>query len=319
MGKRLNIYILDYANAMASAKHGIQDLFQIANYQAGRTLFYCHTISANTSAPNGSENILFIPPCLAAELPSFVDPDTLAMLSHWHSRGVVMVAACAGVFWLANAGLLNGKQATTHWLLLDKLAKDYPEIEAINRSDMVVDQGDIVTAAGLYAFQDLTLHLIARYANYALAKKVADYSLLDLKGRLQNYYQRFYPSYHHGDKLMIKAQQFCAKNVQTNVAISQVAEHCHLSLRTFLRRFKLATGFSPKQYLIQLRVEKAKQLMEMERFSVEEIAFQLGYSDTSNFIKIFKKVAGITPAEFQSRQYQRMGRSDGSLASLYSG
>lgn len=298
----VNIYILDYSDVMASAKYGVQDLFTIANYQAKQSLFTCHPLTASTELNISRESIVFIPPCLAEELPSFSDPEILSLLKSLHQSGAILVAACAGVFWLANANLLNGKQVTTHWLLCDELTQQYPLIKEITKSEMVIDEGDIITAAGLYAFQDLTLHIIAKFAGFELAKKVANFSLLDFKGRLQAYYQRFYPCITHGDHLIIKAQKFCSEKIYSNISIVQLAEYCNLSQRTLLRRFKLATGYSPKQYLIQLRIEKAKQLMELENMSIEEIGYKLGYTDTSNFIKIFKKVAGITPAEFRTRQ-----------------
>jgi len=297
----VNIYILDYPNVMASAKHGVQDLFTIANYQAEQELFTCHPLTASLEPNSGCENIVFIPPCLAKKLPSFSTPETLSLLKSCYQSGAILVAACAGVFWLANANLLNGKQVTTHWLLCDDLAQQHPLIKEVKKSEMVIDQGDIITAAGLYAFQDLALHIVARSAGFELAKRVASFSLLDFKGRLQAYYQRFYPCLTHGDPLIIKAQTFCSEQIYSNISIVKLAEYCNLSQRTLLRRFKLATGFSPKQYLIQLRIEKAKQIMELENISIEGVGYKLGYTDTSNFIKTFKKVAGISPAEFRSR------------------
>lgn len=297
----VNIYILDYPDVMVSATHGIQDLFTIANYQAKQELFTCQPLTASLEPDIGRENIVFIPPCLAQKLPSFSTPETLSLLKSCYQSGAILVAACAGVFWLANANLLNGKQVTTHWLLCDDLAQQHPLIKEVKKSEMVIDQGNIITAAGLYAFQDLTLHIVARFAGFELAKRVADFSLLDFKGRLQAYYQRFYPCLTHGDPLIIKAQIFCSEQIYSNISIVQLAEYCNLSQRTLLRRFKLATGFSPKQYLTQLRIEKAKQIMELENISIERIGDKLGYTDTSNFIKTFKKVAGISPAEFRSR------------------
>lgn len=297
----VNIYILDYPDVMVSAKHGIQDLFTIANYQAKQELFTCQPLTASLEPNIGCENIVFIPPCLAKKLPSFSTPETLSLLKSCYQSGAILVAACAGVFWLANSNLLNGKQVTTHWLLCDDLAQQHPLIKEVKKSEMVIDQGNIITAAGLYAFQDLTLHIVARFAGFELAKRVADFSLLDFKGRLQAYYQRFYPCLTHGDPLIINAQIFCSEQIYSNISIVQLAEYCNLSQRTLLRRFKLATGFSPKQYLTQLRIEKAKQIMELENISIERIGDKLGYTDTSNFIKTFKKVAGISPAEFRSR------------------
>lgn len=302
MNNKLTIYILQYQNAMPSAIAGIQDIFTIANQQAEQLLFSVQPLTSVVPKTKRERRIIFIPPCLANELPSFSDPDTLSLLNRWHSAGAVIVAACAGVFWLANSGLLDGKKATTHWKLCQKLSDNFPDIKQVNGREMVVDQGDIVTAAGLYAFQDLTLYIIARFSGYKLAKKVSDFCLLDINGRLQAYYQRFSPDFSHGDSLMVKAQQYCSKYLSLNKNILEMANHCNVSERTLLRRFKAATGFTPKQYIIQLKIEKAKQFMEQGKISIEEISDGLGYSDSSNFVKLFKKISGITPSEFKAKQ-----------------
>ena len=302
MKNNLTLYILHYPDAMPSAIAGIQDIFTIANHQAEQELFSILPLTSRVPKAKGEQSVVFIPPCLSKQLPSFSDPDTLALLSRWHQSGAILVSACAGVFWLANAGLLDGRQATTHWRLCQRLSDDYPAIKQVTGREMVVDQGDIITAAGLYAFQDLSLHIIARFSGFELAKKVSDFCLLDLNGRLQAYYQRFYPNFSHGDALMVTAQHFCSTHFCSNLGVSQIARHCHISDRTLLRRFREATGFTPKQYIIQLKMEKAKQFMERGKVSVEEIGYNLGYADTSNFIKVFKKIAGVTPAEFRAKQ-----------------
>lgn len=302
MKNNLTLYILEYPDAMPSAITGIQDIFTIANHQAEKRLFTVRPLTSVIPKTKGERRVIFIPPSLANELPLFTDPDTLALLKRWHNSGAVIVAACTGVFWLANCGLLDGRKATTHWKLCQQLADSFPNIKQVNGREMVIDQGDIVTAAGLYAFQDLTLHIIARFSGYSLAKKVSDFCLLDLNGRLQAYYQRFYPDFSHGDKTIVKAQLYCATQLHSNINVLEIAKHCHTSERTLLRRFKDATGFTPKQYIIQLKIEKAKQSMEHGKTSIEEISEDLGYSDTSNFIKIFKKNTGITPSEFRAKQ-----------------
>ncbi len=262
MKNKLTLHILNYPEAMPSAVVGIQDIFTIANHQADQDLFSVLPVIPMVPESKGERRVVFIPPCLSKRLPPFSDPDVLALLRRWHTSGAVLVAACAGVFWLANTGLLDGKQATTHWRLCQRLSDNYPAIKQVSGREMVIDQGDIVTAAGLYAFQDLSLHLIARFSGFALAKKVSDFCLLDLNGRLQAYYQRFYPDFSHGDTLIVKAQHFCSINICSNVSISQIARHCLISDRTLLRRFKGATGFTPKQYRVlhaawRLRLENS--------------------------------------------------------------
>ncbi|WP_075187204.1 GlxA family transcriptional regulator [Teredinibacter haidensis] len=280
---------------MPSAITGVQDLFTIANHQAGESLFVVNPLTSAVPKTKWERRVIFIPPCLSEDLPSFSHPDTLALLRLWYKSRAVIVAACAGVFWLSNSGLLDGKQVRTHWRLCQRLSDNFPNIKSVDGREVVVDQGDIVTAAGLYAFQYLILHLIARFSGYTLAKKVSDFCLLDLNGRLQAYYNRFYPDFSHGDKLIVKAQQYCASRLRLNVSVLDISGHCHTSERTLLRRFKEATGFTPKQYILQLKVEDAKKSMEQGKISIDEISADLGYSDSSNFIKIFKSISGIPP------------------------
>jgi len=107
MKNNLTIYVLNYPDAMPSAMVGIQDIFTIANQQAERNLFSIIPVSSMVPKNNGEKRVVFIPPCLSKQLPSFTDPETLALLNRWHKSGAVLVAACAGVFWLANSGLLD--------------------------------------------------------------------------------------------------------------------------------------------------------------------------------------------------------------------
>ena len=299
--KKTNLYLLDFPGAMPSARQGVRDLFHIANQQAERPAFDVINVSSSEDIVPDGKGLLFIPPSLSKELPAFNDPKILSTLKSWHLSGAVLVSACASVFWLAKAGLLDGKYATTHWKLCERLACEFPAIKKVCVHKMVVDQGEIVTAAGLYAFQDLALHIMARYAGFELAKRVADYCLLDLTGRLQAYYHRFIPNLSHLDEVVLKAQEFCAVNFFNDISVSDIAGFCHISERSLLRRFKSATGLTPKQYVIQLRIEKAKQLMELENLSIEAIGYEVGYMDVSNFTKIFKKTSGVTPAEFKLR------------------
>ncbi|VAW73411.1 hypothetical protein MNBD_GAMMA12-3353 [hydrothermal vent metagenome] len=302
MEKLTVVYIFDYPNAMQSAVHGVSDILTIANHQAGKELFLVKSLSQSEDPIESEQVLIFLPPYLTKEFPPFSDPVIIASLKKWYARGDILLAVCGGVFWLAESKLLSNKRVTTHWQICQKLERSYPDIAEVNRREMIVDQGNIVTAAGLFAFQDLALHIIIRFASYSLAKKVADYCLLDLGGRLQAYYQRFYPDLTHRDDLIAMAQKFCEMNLVSNISTTEIAQYCHVSERTLLRRFKKATGYSPKQYSIQLKIEKAKQLMALEINTIEEISFKIGYTDASNFIKIFKKVTGVTPAEFRTRQ-----------------
>jgi len=223
-----NIYIFNYAGAMRSAVAGIEDLFDIANRFSDEVIFkvscFSETDADGVEVDEGS--VVFVPPCMSVPLPSFKEGYKLKLIQKWQEQGALLVASCVSVFWLAEAGLLDGKLATTHWRMYDQLERDYPGISGVDRQNMVVDQGDVITAAGLYAFQDLVLHLISKFSCFSTAKNVADFSLLDISGRLQTYYQRFNADYSHSDTKVKQAQRLCEDEVipAETVHITAIAE-----------------------------------------------------------------------------------------------
>ncbi len=299
------ITIVEYKDAMRSAIYGIEDLFTIANRFLPQPLFSIehYNVQRSQSLPeNHSENpqIIFLPPCSSDPLPSFREKKLTDWLQAQSQLNTTIAASCAGVFWLGSAGLLDDKVATTHWKLCNVLAERYPAIKMVEKRDVVVDQGNIVTAAGLFAYQDLALHMIARSAGYDLAKQVADFSLLDLNGRLQAYYERFAPNLSHGDTLILDAQKLCEEKV--TISVKELAEHCSISERSLHRKFVAATGLSPKQYLTSTKIERARTLLAQPKMSVEKVAYELGYMDVSNFNRTFRKETGITPSAFRARQ-----------------
>lgn len=296
----IHICLYYYPGTMNSAVAGIHDLFEIANRFCEQPAFTVETISSRHDAIARPE-VVMVPPCISDPLPDFDDPAILEDLRWFKDRHACMMASCAGVFYLAEAGLLANRTVTTHWALYDELTKRYPTIEAVDRRNMVVDQGDVITAAGLYAFQDLVLHILARFSSYTLAKQVADFALLDLNGRLQSHYARFRPRYDHGDDRVLNAQRYCDSQPANQLSVKAMANAAHLSERMFTRRFQNAINLTPGQYLIQWRMEKAKQLLENNTISIEQTADATGYKDLSNFSKAFRRVAGVTPAEFRNR------------------
>lgn len=296
----MHICIYRYAGAMNSAVAGIEDLFAIANRFCPPPGYTLEAIGSRREA-TAEPDVVIVPPCISEPLPAFDSPAILEDLRYFQARHTCMVASCAGVFYLAAAGLLEGRTVTTHWALFEELTKRYPNIEAVDRRNMVVDQGDVITAAGVYAYQDLVLHILARNSGYTLAKQVADFALLDISGRLQSYYARFHPNYDHGDDRVLRAQRYCNNRPAGRLSVKSMAVAASLSERMLTRRFSKALDMTPGQYLIQLRIEKAKQLLESKAKSIEQTAAAIGYNDMSNFIRAFRRVAGITPAEFRSR------------------
>jgi transcriptional regulator GlxA family with amidase domain len=297
---KISVTVLVTEHAMRSAIAGIEDILSIANYVSRHTLFDVMITLPEQINTADTPDLVFIPPSKLGSLKRY-DEEILKILKHWYLQGTTLAANCASVFWLAHAELLNQRAVTTHWKLCDQLANDFPKVSEVKQHEMVVDEGQIITGSGLFAFQDLTLHIIARYGGYELAKEVADICLLDFTGRLQAHYERFMPDYTHGNNVVLKAQKYCEYtplNEQNNQAM---AELCCVSERTLTRLFKKVLGFTPQQYRLRYKMDIAKREMNINKLTIEQVAFITGYNDVSNFTRVFKKVVGISPTQYRSR------------------
>ncbi len=240
---------------------------------------------------------VYIPPAFGLDAPH---AELAAWVSRAHASGAVACAACAGVYFLAEAGLLTGRAATTHWGLTENFTVRYPDVR-LTPEQMLVDGGDYICAGGLTAYFDLALRLTARFASSELAASCARVLLLDPGRARQTPYMNLISQPLHGDASIIEAQKWLEKHYARPLCVKELAEAARLGERTLLRRFKKATGRTPREYLQALRIERAKRLLESGNASVDEIAAQAGHSDTPSFFRLFKGLTGLTPGEYRKR------------------
>lgn len=299
---KYHFFLLESPDTMKSALAGIEDILILANRFNDDIHFLCQRVSVDSKPTLSADiNILFLPPCITPQSQTKQPKGISDYISWWHQNSAIIVASCASVFWLAQTGLLNGKMATTHWRLFDQLSKQFPKIKTVEKQNVVVDEGDVITGAGLFAYQDLILHLIAKFTCFELAKEVADFAMLDINKRLQSYYQHFSPRYDHGNLLVLKAQQFCDTFDIKVLTVKHLCENMSVTERTLMRHFKKALSLSPSQYILQIRIENSKRLLSLSQLSIEQIADHVGYNDLSNFNRAFKLITGITPASYRNQ------------------
>ena len=223
-----------------------------------------------------------------------------AWLVERHDEGTLLCSVCVGAFVLARTGLLAGRPATTHWALAERFAARFPDVQ-LDTNALVIDDGDLMTAGGLMAWVDLGLRLVGRYLGPAIVLETARYFLVDPGGREQRFYSSFAPTLTHGDEAILRTQHWLWAKHASKVTLPMMAARAGLHERTFLRRFQAATGHTPTAYLQQLRVGKARELLELSSRSVDEIAWKVGYQDTSAFRKVFVRVMGLSPGEYRRR------------------
>ena len=299
------IAIIEYPKSQLSAIYGISDIFNVASqiYKNQRVMEEGTTVdivSTANSLPVDQYDFIVLPP----SLDSSKDLKELNPWTNWfkeqHSNGCVLTSICAGAFILARTGLLNKRIVTTHWQLSSEFEDEFPHIE-IDIDKILIDDGDIITAGGLMAWTDLGLRIVERIYSPTIMLKTARTFLVDPKGREQRFYSSFNPSYSHRDKQVLKAQHWLQSHFSEDSKIEALASISSLSERTFLRRFKKATKMTPSNYIQQLRLEKAKEHLELTPFNIEEIAWKVGYQDTNSFRRLFHKFIGLSPTEYRNR------------------
>ncbi|MGG2399594.1 GlxA family transcriptional regulator [Pseudomonas sp. SH1-B] len=210
-----------------------------------------------------------------------------------------VASLCSSAFLLAAAGLLDGRQATTHWALADTFARRYPQVQL--RSDLLLtEDGQLFCSGGAQAGLDLCLHLIALHAGEWLAQQVASAMVVERQRGTQT---RFAPLLPEGcnDVALAPLLGWLREHLAEPIDLARLAGKAHCSPRTLLRRFKAATGLTPNDYLQRLRISTAQQALAQPNHSLEQIASQVGYADRATFAKLFKQLCGETPGAFRKR------------------
>ncbi|NMG02054.1 GlxA family transcriptional regulator [Azoarcus taiwanensis] len=230
-------------------------------------------------------------------------PAAIQWLTACHASGSLITSACSGALLLAEAGLLDGQEATIHWAYGDTMRLHFPEVR-LRANQTLVSSGigqRVVTAGGGASWQDLALFLIAREAGLDQAMHIAKLYLFEWHDRGQTPYAALVRSARSEDGLVSEAQSWLANNFDRPHPVSSVIARSGLPERTFKRRFVQAAGMSAMEYVHTLRLEAAKQRLETSQEIVESIAESVGYEDASFFRRLFRRKVGMTPAEYRRR------------------
>jgi transcriptional regulator GlxA family with amidase domain len=220
-----------------------------------------------------------------------------------HASGARLATACSGSLLLADAGLLDGEEATAHWSMAELFQQRYPKVAfRPDRTLTFAGEGDsIVMSGGMASWQDLALYLIARYIGPEHAAKSARFYCVDPKPDGQRYYAAPMQRLQGEDAVIRNCQAWLADTYKHSDALGRMIARSGLPRRTFDRRFRAATGYSPKDYVQVLRVEEAKQFLERDDHSLDVIAEAVGYADPRAFRRLFKKTTGLSPGEYRRR------------------
>jgi len=262
-------------------------------------------IPQDTIADVERTDVVFVPNVVidSAKAVQALDRRMIAWIRKMHAGGAQLYAACGGSLVLAEAGLLEGGAATTHWAYVPLFRKMFPGV-TLHADRLLVQSGaghNLVCAGGASSWQDLALLMIAKYGGTEEAIRMSKVFLYQWHRDGQLPYASMIQNVSHDDAVIVHCQQWLAQNYQRQEIIAELVRESGLPKRSFDRRFRAATGYSPLAYAQTLRIEEAKQLLETSAMAVEQVGREVGYQDAASFRRLFRRLTGMAPGDYRRK------------------
>lgn len=317
--KQLSVLVTQKYRPLSIA--AILDVFQtVNNYyveSTGKPFFHVTLITADTAsnmplfqeefvtvpmsqAPQA--DLILIPAFRTGSLPGALQENAsfLPWLQQQHRTGTEVAAFCSGVLLLASSGLLNGKKATTHLAVANELVAAFPQVD-VHPQAVVTDDAGIYTSGGATSTFHLLLHILEKYCHREVAIKMAKVFAIDMDRDQQSYFADWQPKRACQDELVSEAQQRMENRYKDGITVEEVIRDLPVSRRNFIRRFKIATGITPIEYLQRIRIEAAKKLLEQRQENITGVMMHAGYEDAKAFRQVFRKIVGLSPKEYREK------------------
>lgn len=224
------------------------------------------------------------------------------ILEH-HRKGAEIASLCVGAFLLASTGLLNGRQCSTHWAFNNEFTNTFPEVTLVDGGIITDDQG-LYTSGGANSYWNLLLYLVEKYTDRDTAILAAKYFAIDIDRESQAAFTIFNGQKDHNDEAVKQIQEYLETNYQDKISVDQLADQFAISRRSLERRFKKATNNTVVEYLQRVKVEAAKRDFEKSRKNINEVMYDVGYTDSKSFRSVFKRITGLTPIEYRNKYYR---------------
>ena len=220
-------------------------------------------------------------------------------LKQQYEGGARLCATGTGVFLLAQTGLLDGKPATTHWFYLDLLNKMFPDL-LLKPNHLITQSGRLFCAGSVNSIADLTIHLIESLFGQSISARVEQQFSPEIRRRYSDLFYSFESSAPHPDETIVLVQQWLHEHQQEIIVMEHVAQLFSMSQRTLNRRFREATGMTPTEWVIRLRIESARDLLNSTNLEIGDIALRCGFSDAGYFNRVFRKHTETTPGQYRT-------------------
>ncbi len=226
--------------------------------------------------------------------------DLIPWMVDQYKNGAELVSFCIGAYLLAATSLLKGKKCATHWAHAGAFRKMYPDVDLVDDRIMTAEDG-IYTSGGAYSYLNLILYLIEKNAGRETAITAAKMFMIDIDKESQSPFIIFEGQKDHGDEIVREAQQIIEQNFQDKMTVDELASVLSLSRRSLERRFKKATSNTIVEYIQRVKIEAAKNSLETTRKNVNEVMYDVGYSDDKSFRNVFRRITGLSPIEYRNK------------------
>lgn len=249
-----------------------------------------------------SKTDLIIIPSLNHNFESSVASNKLLIdwIEKQYKNGAEIASICTGAFLLAASGLIDGKSCSTHWSAAENFRSMFPKVN-LQTDKLITDEKGIYTNGGAYSFLNLMIYLIEKNYDRKTAIFCAKVFQIEMDRNMQSEFSIFTGQKQHKDEMVQQAQAYIEKNIEDKISIEQLSSKFAVGRRNFDRRFIKATGNTPIEYAQRVKVEAAKKAFESNRKTVNEVMYEVGYSDVKAFREVFRKITGLSPLEYRAK------------------
>ena len=261
-----------------------------------------YTIHSDKVLHEVNQTDLILIPAVDGDLQQAIKDNSefIPFIQHHYRKGAEVASLCLGAFILAATGLLDGKKCATHWMAENEFRKLFPKVTLITEK-IITDERGVYTSGGAYSYLNLILYLIEKYVGRELAILCAKVFAIEIERSSQSPFIMFSGQRDHEDDSVRKAQDFIEQNFHEKLTVDQIADRLAIGRRNLERRFKKATSNTVVEYIQRVKVEAVKKSLETDRKTINELMYEVGYSDTKAFRTVFKKITGLSPIEYKNR------------------
>ncbi len=260
------------------------------------------TVHADMVLDDVKKTDLIIIPAIDGEIKNALEKnrDFIPWIIKQYKNGAEVASLCLGAFLLASTGLVNGRKCATHWMAANEFRKMFPDVDLVTEK-IITDEQGIYSSGGAFSYLNLILHLIEKYAGHEMAILSAKVFAIEIERDSQLSFTIFQGQKEHEDESIKKAQDFIEKNYQDKITVEQLTTMLAIGRRNFERRFKKATSNTVVEYIQRVKMEAVKKGLEASRKNVNELMYDVGYSDIKAFRTVFKKITGKSPIDYRNK------------------